>query len=55
MACGVPPIIPAVANAIWDAVGVRLHELPMTPDKVLEAIEAKKAGTTVKPEREAAE
>jgi len=35
------PIIPAVANAIWDAVGVRLHELPMTPDRVLEAIEEK--------------
>ncbi len=33
------PVIPAVANAIYDAVGVRLNKLPMTPDKVLEAIE----------------
>jgi 4-hydroxybenzoyl-CoA reductase subunit alpha len=47
------PIIPAVANAIWDAVGVRMHELPMTPDKVLEAIEAQKSER--KSEREAAE
>jgi 4-hydroxybenzoyl-CoA reductase alpha subunit len=33
------PVIPAVANAIYDAVGVRLNKLPMTPDKVLDAIE----------------
>jgi CO/xanthine dehydrogenase Mo-binding subunit len=33
------PSIPAVANAIFDAVGVRLDELPFTPPRVLEAIE----------------
>ncbi|MBI4568542.1 MAG: molybdopterin-dependent oxidoreductase [Planctomycetes bacterium] len=33
------PIIPAVANAIHDAVGVRLYETPMTPDKVFAALE----------------
>ncbi|MCI0372614.1 MAG: molybdopterin-dependent oxidoreductase, partial [candidate division NC10 bacterium] len=32
------PAAPAVANAIHDAVGVRMKELPMTPDKVLAAI-----------------
>ena len=32
------PVAPAVANAIYDAVGVRLKELPMTPDHVLAAI-----------------
>jgi 4-hydroxybenzoyl-CoA reductase subunit alpha len=32
------PVAPAVANAIHDAVGVRLKELPMTPDRVLSAI-----------------
>ena len=33
----VPPMA-AIANAIYDAVGVRLQELPMTPAKVLEAL-----------------
>ncbi|MGH6990548.1 MAG: xanthine dehydrogenase family protein molybdopterin-binding subunit, partial [Stellaceae bacterium] len=32
---GVTTIAPAIANAVFDAVGVRLHDLPMTPDKVL--------------------
>ncbi|HEY6950799.1 MAG TPA: hypothetical protein VI758_00245, partial [Bacteroidota bacterium] len=27
-----------VANAIFDAVGARLHQLPMTPERVLEAL-----------------
>jgi CO/xanthine dehydrogenase Mo-binding subunit len=34
-------VIPAVGNAIFDAVGVRMFEVPMTPDRVLRAIEAK--------------
>ncbi|MEE8448468.1 MAG: xanthine dehydrogenase family protein molybdopterin-binding subunit [Thermodesulfobacteriota bacterium] len=41
-AVGMPPIIlpaPALANAICDATGVRLTSLPLTPDKVLAAIE----------------
>jgi putative selenate reductase molybdopterin-binding subunit len=29
---------PAIANALEDATGVRLTELPMDPDRVLEAI-----------------
>ncbi len=32
------PIIPAIANAIYDAVGVRLRRIPFTPERVLEAI-----------------
>jgi CO/xanthine dehydrogenase Mo-binding subunit len=32
------PTIPAVMNAIYDAVGVRITSLPATPEKVLEAI-----------------
>ena len=32
---------PAIANAIYDAVGVRMRDLPFTPDKVLAAIKAK--------------
>lgn len=29
---------PALTNAIFDAIGIRLHELPASPDRVLEAI-----------------
>jgi 4-hydroxybenzoyl-CoA reductase alpha subunit len=38
------PVMPAVANAIYDAVGVRIDELPITPDKVLRALKLKAAG-----------
>ena len=44
---GEVPIVPppaAIANAIHDAVGVRLRELPMTPDRVCTAILAKESG-----------
>jgi 4-hydroxybenzoyl-CoA reductase subunit alpha len=34
--------IPAVANAIYDAVGVRINTLPITPEKVLAAIQEKR-------------
>ena len=33
--------IPAVANAIFDAVGIRLDTLPFTPGRVLAALRAK--------------
>jgi hypothetical protein len=32
------PIPPAVANALFDAVGVRVDEIPATPEKVLAAL-----------------
>ena len=32
------PVMPAVANAVYDAVGVRIDEVPITPDKVLRAL-----------------
>jgi len=35
------PIMPAVANAVYDAVGVRVDEIPVTPDKVLAALASK--------------
>jgi 4-hydroxybenzoyl-CoA reductase subunit alpha len=30
--------LPAVANAVADAIGIRLTELPITPDRILEAL-----------------
>ena len=38
------PIMPAVANAVFDAIGVRIDEIPITPDKILRALAAKAAG-----------
>jgi len=38
------PIMPAVANAVYDAVGVRIDEIPVTPEKVMKALAEKKAG-----------
>jgi 4-hydroxybenzoyl-CoA reductase subunit alpha len=38
------PIMPAVANAVYDAVGVRIDEIPVTPEKILKALIAKAAG-----------
>lgn len=37
---GLNPLAPALSNAIFDAVGVRVQRLPMTPDRVLEALRA---------------
>jgi len=47
------PVMPALANAVYDAVGVRIDELPITPDKVLKALELKAQGKPgrVGPER----
>ncbi len=35
------PLPPAIGNAIYDAVGVRIKDLPITPDKVLDALKEK--------------
>ncbi len=35
---GVPPIAPAVANAVFNAVGIRLRDLPMKPETVIQAL-----------------
>lgn len=43
---GEPPCIPtlgAIANAVYNAIGVRIRSLPLTPDKVLTALAEKKA------------
>jgi len=38
---GCVPTAPAIANAIYDAVGVRIKDLPMTPERILAAIREK--------------
>jgi len=38
------PILPAVVNAIHDAVGVRIDEIPATPEKILKALKLKSQG-----------
>ncbi len=35
------PVIPALANALYDALGVRIDEVPITPEKVLAALEGR--------------
>ena len=32
----------AIANAVYDAIGVRINDLPITPEKILKALEEKK-------------
>jgi hypothetical protein len=38
------PIMPAVANAVYDAVGVRVDEVPVTPEKILKGLLRKASG-----------
>jgi 4-hydroxybenzoyl-CoA reductase alpha subunit len=38
------PVIPAIANAVFDAVGVRIDETPITPDKILKALRSESPG-----------
>jgi xanthine dehydrogenase YagR molybdenum-binding subunit len=41
---GEPPRIPitaAIANAVYNAIGVHVREIPITPDKVLQALRRK--------------
>jgi CO/xanthine dehydrogenase Mo-binding subunit len=40
---GILPVAPAIANAIEDAVGVRITSLPITPEKVLAALDERAA------------
>ena len=35
------PMLPAIANAVYNAVGVRVKELPITSEKVLQALKAR--------------
>jgi len=40
------PIMPAVANAVYDAVGVRVDQVPITPEKILKALQARQCRGT---------
>lgn len=35
------PAVPAIANAIYDATGVRINRLPVTPDKIIDGLRQK--------------
>lgn len=45
---------PALTNAIFDAIGIRLAELPITPDRVLEAIQLRRREQRLQARRAAA-
>jgi CO/xanthine dehydrogenase Mo-binding subunit len=37
-------MLAAIANAVYDATGIRFKELPITPEKILEALQKKETG-----------
>jgi CO/xanthine dehydrogenase Mo-binding subunit len=48
MSIGEPPLVPvaaAIANAVHDAIGVRIYDLPITAEKVFETLRANKHPT----------
>lgn len=40
---GCVPSAPAIANAVYDAIGVRIKDLPITPEKILAALKEKES------------
>jgi 4-hydroxybenzoyl-CoA reductase subunit alpha len=46
------PVIPAVANAVFDAIGVRVDEVPITPEKIVRALREGRVGPTEFPKIE---
>jgi CO/xanthine dehydrogenase Mo-binding subunit len=40
------PVAAAIANAVFDAVGVRVLDLPLTAEKVFAALQVQRAGPT---------
>ncbi|MFC1980382.1 xanthine dehydrogenase family protein molybdopterin-binding subunit, partial [Chloroflexota bacterium] len=41
---GLNCVAPAIANAIYDAIGIRINDLPITPEKLLQALKKKRGG-----------
>jgi xanthine dehydrogenase molybdenum-binding subunit len=44
---GLVPTAPAISNAVYDATGIRMKDLPITPEKVLFALEMKRREETL--------
>ena len=42
----VPPMAPAIANAVYDATGVRIRDLPVTAERVLRALREEESRAT---------
>jgi xanthine dehydrogenase molybdenum-binding subunit len=42
------PVAPAIANAVADAIGVRIHDLPITPEKVVKALRRQAAPSSTR-------
>ena len=40
---GIVPTAPAIANAVFDAIGIQVRELPVTAERVLDALRRKNA------------
>jgi len=40
---GMVPTAPAIGNAVYDAIGVRIHDLPITPEKIVAALKRARA------------
>jgi CO/xanthine dehydrogenase Mo-binding subunit len=36
---------PALTNAIYDALGIRIRSLPITPEKILQALDMKNSSS----------
>jgi len=34
-------VAPAIANAVFDAIGVRIYDLPLTPERIVKALQSK--------------
>jgi CO/xanthine dehydrogenase Mo-binding subunit len=43
------PVMPAIANAVYDAVGVRVTKLPITPDEILRLLSRKESVSKSEP------
>lgn len=39
------PTCPAIINALYDAIGVRMRRLPATPERILAALEERSSGS----------
>ena len=44
---GLPPVMPAIGNAVFHATGVRIQDAPITAEKVLRGLRALAEGTSV--------